>query len=516
MSVISDEENCIRELVCQSTELDKLDEEWSNINWNYVTRSIFKIQQRIIHAEEIKDYRSVRSLTRLLLNDNRTLLYAINVVTRINRGKRTAGVDSEVILTNAGRMQLFYKLRDCKINLHRPKPVRRIYIPKKNGKLRPLGIPTIIDRIYQEICKCALEPIWEHHFEANSYGFRPCRGVSDAVAKIHSHLRGFNRPWIFEGDFKSCFDTLDHDFIMDKIKYFPASNTIQGWLKAGFMDENTFNDTLSGTPQGGIISPLLANIALDGMEEALNIQYKRIRRKDGSYTYSNTSKYVMVRYADDFVILCKTRKDAEKIPELLGKYLSDRGLTLAEDKTRITHIKEGFDFLGVNIKSYSEQNRKVVLTKPSKDSINSFKDKIRHIFKVNRGGDVENLIGSLNDVIYGTAYNWRITCAKRTFNKMDWFIIHHIQLYLKRLYPHKSHKWIKGKHYKPSKNKRIKDKYLLTDPNTGRQIKRMSWVSIRYAFCIKYKATPYKKEFNEYFERFKFKNNYECLYNKEY
>lgn len=513
MSLISDEENCRQpKAEYQSTELSKLEQEWLNINWEKVTRSIFKIQKRITHAEEQKDYRRVRSLCRLLLNDNRTLLLSIRIVTQRNKGKRTAGVDSEVVLTNAERMKLFYKLKDYKINLHKPRPVRRIYIPKKNGKTRPLGIPTIKDRIFQEICKLALEPIWEHRFEANSYGFRPTRGVPEAIAKIHSHLKGFNRPWIFEGDFKSCFDTLDHNFIIEQIKHFPASKTIIKWLKAGYVDNHCFSDTDSGTPQGGIISPLLANIALHGMEDALNIKYRRQRTKQGSYIYTNSSKYVMVRYADDFVILCKTREDAQQIPKLLEKYLKDRGLTLADDKTKITSLKEGFDFLGINIKEFCGRNKRVVLTRPSKDSIKSFKDKARILFRNAIGGDLDTLIEYLNYLIMGVGYNWRVTAAKETFIKMDWFIIQKVNRLLHRLYPNKSHKWIKAKHLKKCKYDNCFDNYLLTVPETGAQLKRMSWINIKYARCIKYKATPYKDEFNEYFKRFKYKTAYECLY----
>ena len=298
---------------CQSVESRELEleQEWLSLKWHKIERDVFKLQQRIFRAVAEKDYRRARDFCRLLINDNRALLISIRVVTQQNKGKRTAGLDNERILTNAERMQLFNKLQDYKIKLHKVSPTRRVYIPKRGGKLRPLGIPTICDRIYQNICKLALEPMCETYFEATSYGFRPIRGAQDAIAKIRNNLYGMKRLYVFEGDFKSCFDTLNHEHILNQLGNFPLRNLIRDWLEAGYVHNYQFHETKTGTPQGGIISPLLANIALHGMEESLNIKYKPIKRKDGSYTYNNRSKYVFVRYADDFVILFKTKGDEE-------------------------------------------------------------------------------------------------------------------------------------------------------------------------------------------------------------
>lgn len=500
----------------QSVELDEemLDKEWKSIKWHSIEHGIFKIQKRIFEAEKEGDYRRASRLCRLLVNDKRSLLYAIKIVTKKNKGKRTSGVDGMLIKEDYERMGLFYKLSEYKINLHNPKPVRRIYIPKKNNKKRPLGIPTIIDRIYQEICKLALEPMYEAKFESTSYGFRPCRGQGDAIAKIHSFTRNLNRPYIFEGDFKSCFDTLSHQYILDRLGNFPLKGLIKKWLEAGYLENNIFYKTKTGTPQGGIISPLLANIALDGMEEALNIEYEQKKYGNG-YTYVNKSKYVVVRFADDFVVLCKTLEDANDVYCILEEYLDERGLTLAPDKTKITHIKDGFDFLGFNIRSYKSNKRKngnIVLVKASKSAIKSFKSKAKNIVRRCYPWNIEESIKKLNDLINGTANYWRIGSNKEIFSNMDNYIYEILLRQIKRWYPNKPVSWIVDKHFKVSLHPDYKWKWTFTDPNSKSQVDKMSWVNINYHRCIKYKATPYDVEYEEYLEKRYHKTPYQCIY----
>lgn len=499
--------------ILQSVESDKeiLDREWKDINWKSIEYSIFKIQKRIFEAEKEENYRKANRLCRLLVNDKRSILYSIYVVTKRNKGKRTSGIDNVVIKYDWERMALFYELSERKISLHNPKPVNRVYIPKKNGKTRPLGIPTIVDRIYQEICKLALEPMWEAKFESTSYGFRPFRGISDAIAKIHSFTRGLKRPYIFEGDFQSCFDSLSHQHILDKLSNFPLKKLIKKWLEAGYLEDNVYYSTRTGTPQGGIISPLLANIALHGMEEALGITYKRVKVRN-TYTYVNNSKYVVIRYADDFIVLCKTLEDANNVYKLLDEYLEDRGLTLAPDKTKITHIYDGFDFLGLNIRGYKGQDRDKVLVKASKKSIKSFKRKAKLIVRHCYPWNIEESIISLNHLINGTGYFWRIGSNKSLFNKMDNYLHEILFRQTKRWYPKKSTKWIVRKHFKESQHPKYHWKWTFTDPNTECQVDKMSWIKIKYHKCIKYTATPYDVEYEAYIKRRYSKTPFQYLY----
>lgn len=222
-----------------------------------------------------------------MIRSKANLLLSIKRVTQINKGKRTAGVDKMVITNDKERIELYNLIKNYNIKSIKVKPAKRTYIPKKNGKLRPLGIPIIKDRIYQNIVKNALEPQWEYRFESISYGFRPKRSAQDARQQLFVKLRaGTKRQWIFEGDFKGCFDNLNHDYIISCLDKFPCKETILEWLKAGYIDNEVFNETIAGTPQGGIISPLLANIALHGMEEELGVSYKH--STNGYYLDSNS------------------------------------------------------------------------------------------------------------------------------------------------------------------------------------------------------------------------------------
>ena len=464
---------------------------WSAINWHKVEKYVDKLQKRIYRAEINGEWRKVRNLQRILLNSNGALLLAIRRVTQKNKGKRTPGIDGFRALTDALRGELFDKMKYMNIYRHKPKPVSRTYIPKKNGKLRSLGIPVIIDRIYQELLRLALEPQAEVHFEPISYGFRPKRGAHDAIARIFINLRGGNWVWVFEGDFKSCFDNLDHDFILKQIKNFPASNVVERFLKAGYVDNNVFNRTNKGTPQGGIISPLLANIALTGLENYLNITYN-----EKYYTKGN---YRVVRYADDFVIFSKTEKEIKQVRTLISPYLEERGLELAEDKTSITHATDGFDFLGFNCRLFPSKGKLKCIIKPSKDSLKNFNSKVRDIFNECKGVNVNMLISKLNPLIRGTSNYWRVSCASKTFNKADHYIWTKVKKFLKRLHPNKSWKWLRKTYFPFYNDGKHREKWILTDPIKGINLNKMAWTPIRRRIMIKYNYSPYDGSKEDYF-----------------
>ena len=344
---------------------------WSDTNWKKTYKYVNKQRFRIFRAESEGDSRKVRDLQRMLVRSPAALKVAIKRVTQINKGKRTPGVDGNLALSDSKRGKLFVKIMNRNINKHKPKPAYRTQIPKSNGKTRSLGIPTIIDRVYQELLRLALEPQWEHRFEPTSYGFRPARRVHDAMERIFHDIHYRKFKYVFEGDFKACFDTLSHKFIIEQLKGFPYINLVEKFLKAGYMENREFFSTNQGTPQGGLLSPLLANIALHGLENCLNISYHEYHSNKGYTTFVTHGKYRVVRYADDFLIFARNKEDIGAIPNILKGYLDDRGLILSEDKTCFTTIFKGFDFLGFNAKI--ERDNKCII-KPSKDSIKKAKE----------------------------------------------------------------------------------------------------------------------------------------------
>ena len=359
-----------------------------------------------------------------------------------------------------------------KVNRHVDSLQKRIYRASKNNDTLIL------------LDKCILEPI-----------------VSKGTRLVLRREGRSNPPDLSD---KGCFDNLSHDFILKQLKGFTLNGVVERILKAGYLDNNVFNETIKGTPQGGLLSPLLANIALTGLEEYLNITYKAVKHdKNGDeyVTYATKGNYRVVRYADDFVIFAKTKEEINEVRNILEPYLDERGLELAEDKTHITHTHEGFNFLGFNCRLYKSQNRYKCLIKPSKESIKKAKEKISDIFYYCRGNSVDFLIDKLNPVIEGIGYFWRISVAKQTYSDMDNYIWKKLYRFLRRLHLHKSWKWIVKKYFPQyDEEGNFIGKWTLVGPNDKNQLTKMASIPIRRWNMIKYNYSPYDISKTEYFE----------------
>jgi RNA-directed DNA polymerase len=458
--------------------------DWNGVNWRKANRQVRNLRQRIFRASIEGDLKKVRALQKLMLRSRSNILLSVRRVTQLNRGKNTAGIDQVVVKTAKARAALVDNLTS--LRPWQAKPVKRVYIPKANGKLRPLGIPVIRDRCLQALVKNSLEPYWEAQFEATSYGFRPGRSCHDAVAKIF----GFSRPrsrkkWVIDADIQGAFDNIDHRFLLDTIGPVPGKELLKQWLKAGYVDKGVFNPTESGTPQGGVISPLLANIALHGLEAALGVKYDPRGQSIGTRA--------VVRYADDFLVFCETKEDAQTCLSVLADWLKQRGLVLSPEKTRIVHLKEGVDFLGFNIRHYSNpattRTGWKLLIKPSRQSLQNTRNKLRQVWMSSKGHSASTVVEKLNPLIRGIANYFRIGVAQEAFDKLDNWMFYRAIRYVKHAHPKKSKTWQQARYW-GRLNLDRQDRWVFGDKQTGAHVLKFGWFKIERHVLVRGKSSP--------------------------
>jgi RNA-directed DNA polymerase len=461
------------------------------------------LQNRIVKAKIAGRLRMVKKLQLLLVKSRNARILAVKRVSE-NKGKNTAGVDKELLDTDLKKSQY---VDDLKINLdeYRAKPLKRIEIPKKNGKVRPLGIPTMFDRSMQALYKLALEPIAEVTADKNSYGFRAKRSTQDAMKAIWLRTcKKDGREWILEADIKGCFDNISHQWLYDNI---PLDNRLlKQWLKSGFIKNDTLFPTQAGTPQGGIISPILANIVLDGIEAIVQKQNKvHTKSKNQRILHRKHSRFNFVRYADDFVVIGENPKLLRELQKDIEVFLSQRGLELSKEKTHITHMRDGFDFLGFNFRKYPNDK---VIVKPTNDGIKSFKSKVKEIFKEHRSSPLELLIDKLNPVIRGWGYYYRFVNSKVIFSELDTYIWYKSFNWVKRLHQRREIMKQYKKYFKP-----FSDIYKSETLSNGKKsVFRLSIIPLVEHIKIVATANPFNKEDDEYFTKrystLKLRNNF--------
>jgi RNA-directed DNA polymerase len=476
---------CARETLCVA---------WQFINWNKVKQRVKLLQQRIVKATKRGRYNKVKALQWLLTHSFAAKLLAVKRVTE-NTGGNTAGVDG-VLWYPSKRLEAAKSLNR---KGYKAKPLKRVYILKKNGKKRPLGIPTMYDRAMQALYLLALDPVSETTADNCSYGFRLKRSCADAIARCFVTQARQNRAeWVLEGDIKGCFDHISHKWILENIPL--DKMVLKQWLKAGFIDNNKLFPTEEGTPQGGIISPTLANMVLDGLAGTLDHVFKIKTCKDGC-RHHNKCKINLVRYADDFIVTGANREVLEdKVKPIIEDFLSERGLQLSQEKMRITHIRDGYNFLGQNIRKYNKNG--IMLIKPSKESIKSIKAKIKEVINNNKASSAANLILLLNPIIRGWCNYHKHIVAAKIFDSLDSYIWIIIWKWALRRHPNKSKKWIAGKYFKSASY----SKWVFFGKTSGKKGKDVHLVKavrtlIDRHVLIKGDANPYDDEWDKYFIR---------------
>jgi len=459
--------------------------DWHAIDWRAAEDDVRRLRQRIFTASRVGDLKRVRSLQKLMLRSRANTLLSVRRVTEVNAGRATAGVDGKVVLLSSVKAELVGWVQRNS-GSWQARPVKRVYIPKKGstGKRRPLGIPVIVDRVLQARVVNALEPEWEARFEPRSYGFRPGRGCHDAIEAIFHVARGANpqRRWVLDADLAAAFDRIDHDHLLDQLGMFPARGLIAGWLKAGVVEKGRFAPTEEGTPQGGVVSPLLLNVALHGMERAAGVRYQQTGVHAGQTVPGSP---VLIRYADDLVALCHTRDEAEQVKARLAGWLAPRGLAFNEDKTRVVTLDEGFDFLGFTVRRQSGK----LLIKPSKAALRRVRERLRTEMRALQGANAAMVLARLNPIIRGWAAYYRTAVSSEAFSALDRYLWRLTYKWAKHGHPNKSRHWVVNRYF-GAFNRSRRDRWVFGDRDSGAYRTKFAWTSIVRHRMVKGGSSP--------------------------
>ena len=481
---------------------------WNKIDWGNSYNIVRRSQRRIFKASKLGDKRKVRQLQQRLIRSNHAKLIAVQQVTTLNKGKNTPGVDGFVPTNSSMKLTLAK-------NLHlngKAALVKRVWIPKPGkSEKRPLGIPTIQDRAKQALAKLALEPEWEARFEPNSYGFRPGRSSHDAIEAIFLHLRVKTDKLVYDADISKCFDRINHDALIDKLDTFPLmERQIIAWLKAGIMDEyvNTPRDSIMGTPQGGIISPLLSNIALHGLEKHLK---DYVSSRDFPKPHPDAARGAkakrealgVIRYADDFVIIHRNAEIMEKVILETKDWLANVGLEISPEKTNLRKASETFTFLGFQIALVTRQGQRRVKITPSKENVKKLTDKTRNIIQNNKSASSYGLIYLLRPILIGWGNYFRYCECKETFSKVDNIIFNQIRAWVFRRAVRQGRKTVKQKYFPEGRvykfqNNIYKGNWILNGTRTLKggkprttHLPKLAWIASEKYVKIKETASVY-------------------------
>jgi len=412
------------------------EDKWKSINWNKVESYVNRIQGKIFLAIKNKEYKKLKNLQKLGRKSYYFHLFSVKQVTMVNQGKYTAGIDGKVYSSIQDRIELLNKLKNFNTENYRPKPVKRVYIPKPNGGKRPLGIPTVFDRCIQMLFKLILEPEFEYKFHGNSFGFRPQRNTQDAVELIKRNFGGIKEKYILDADLKGFFDNIEHSMILKH--FLPRyQHIINKWLKSKIVENDICRKPLKGTPQGGVISPLLANVALNEFDHYFNPN-SNLHLKDIRW------KMITIRFADDYVVISESKQILQRIRGLMEKYFSKNGLQFNEKKTKIVERSKGFNFLGFHFIKYPRSYLKVT---PSKSSMRKVKKHIKEILDTNKQAKTDAIIYRINQILRGWAMYYRYCNAYQFFSSLDNLLFKWIWNWAKRRHPNKGRKWVVNKYY---------------------------------------------------------------------